>query len=159
VAKELQRRPLPIFPGFEVDIGYHALCLFQPAKKQRDIQRLNMILTNWGGQKMNVFVLESRVSCAEKTTISLKAPLEIVQNQQGRIVIAAHADQAYGMPSLANNIADYQIPHLLAVEVATYPMPTKISSILDGCKPDWSTIARFVEGVRNGALQISCIGN
>ena len=34
VARELNRAPLYIFPGFEVDIGYHVLCLFEPATKQ-----------------------------------------------------------------------------------------------------------------------------
>lgn len=64
-------------------------------------------------------------------TLSLKELIEVVQHHDG-IVIAAHADQIDGMLSSPNNIADYQIPQLLAVEVATYRMPTKIRSILDG---------------------------
>ncbi len=35
VAREVGRNPLVIFPGFEVSIGYHVLCLFPPAKKQK----------------------------------------------------------------------------------------------------------------------------
>lgn len=143
VAREMQRNPLAIFPGFEVDIGYHVLCLFQPAKKQRDIQRLNMILTKLGLAENERFRAgEPSLLRREGRTISLKELLDVVQNQHGGIVIAAHADQADGILSSANNIADYQIPELLAVEVATYPMPHKISSILDGSNPHWSRRGR-----------------
>jgi hypothetical protein len=41
VAHELNRRPLHIFPGFEVDVGYHILCLFAPAKKASHVRRAN----------------------------------------------------------------------------------------------------------------------
>ena len=38
VAKEFDRQPLVIMPGFEVDIGYHVLCLFNSAKKQKHFE-------------------------------------------------------------------------------------------------------------------------
>lgn len=143
VARELGRDPLAIFPGFEVDIGYHVLCLFQPAKKQRDIQRLSMILTKLGLAEHERFRAgEPTQLRREGRTISLKELLEVVQKQHDGIVIAAHADQADGMLSSANNIEDYQIPQLLAVEVATYPMPQKIRSILNGSNRDWSRRGR-----------------
>lgn len=143
VARELGRDPLAIFPGFEVDIGYHVLCLFQPAKKQRDIQRLSMILTKLGLAEHERFRAgEPTQLRREGRTISLKELLEVVQKQHDGIVIAAHADQADGMLSSANNIEDYQIPQLLAVEVATYPMPQKIHSILNGSNRDWSRRGR-----------------
>lgn len=48
VSKELGREPITILPGFEVDIGYHILCLFEPATRARDIVRVNLILTKLG---------------------------------------------------------------------------------------------------------------
>jgi len=48
VAGELGRQPLHILPGFEVDIGYHVLCLFEPARKERDIRRVNKLLCKLG---------------------------------------------------------------------------------------------------------------
>lgn len=142
VAKDLEREPLAIFPGFEVDIGYHVLCLFQPAKKQRDIQRLNMILTKLGLAENERFRAGAPLQLRrDGRTLSLKELIEVVHHHDG-IVIAAHADQADGMLSSANNIADYQIPQLLAVEVATYPMPPKIRSILDGSNREWSRRGR-----------------
>lgn len=142
VAKDLEREPLAIFPGFEVDIGYHVLCLFQPAKKQRDVQRLNMILSKLGLAEHERFRAGAPMQLRrDGRTLSLKELIEVVQHHDG-IVIAAHADQADGMLSSPNNIADYQIPQLLAVEVATYPMPTKIRSILDGSNREWSRRGR-----------------
>ncbi len=142
VAKDLKREPLAIFPGFEVDIGYHVLCLFQPAKKQRDIQRLNMILSKLGLAEHERFRAGLPMQLRrDGRTLSLKELIEVVQHHDG-IVIAAHADQADGMLSSPNNIADYQIPQLLAVEVTTYPMPPKIRSILDGSNRDWSRRGR-----------------
>lgn len=142
VAKELARESLAIFPGFEVDIGYHVLCLFQPAKKQRDIQRLNMILSKLGLAEHERFRAGAPMQLRrDGRTVSLRELIEIVQHHDG-IVIAAHADQADGILSSANNIADFQIPQLLAVEVTTYPMPPKIRSILDGSNRDWSRRGR-----------------
>lgn len=142
VAKELEREPLAIFPGFEVDIGYHVLCLFQPAKKQRDIQRLNMILSKLGLAEHERFRAGAPMQLRrDGRTLSLKELIDVVHNHDG-IVIAAHADQADGILSSPNNIADYQLSKLLAVEVTTYPMPPKIRSILDGSNREWSRRGR-----------------
>lgn len=142
VAKELAREPLAIFPGFEVDIGYHVLCLFQPAKKQREIQRLNMILSKLGLAEHERFRAGAPLQLRRGgRTLSLKELIEVVQQHDG-IVIAAHADQADGILSSPNNIEDFQIPQLLAVEVTTYPMPPKIRSILDGSNREWSRRGR-----------------
>jgi len=143
VAKEFERLPIAIFPGFEVDIGYHVLCLFSPAKKQLHVQRVNMILTKLGLAEHERFRGgEPALLRREGRTISLKELLEVVQEQHDGIVIAAHADQADGMLSSANNIADYQTSDLLAVEVTTYPMPERFKSILEGRNSDWSRRGR-----------------
>ncbi|MBF0308073.1 MAG: hypothetical protein HQL56_00905 [Magnetococcales bacterium] len=44
VAESVGRDPLTIFPGFEVDIGYHLVCLFPPVKKSEDLKKLDEIL-------------------------------------------------------------------------------------------------------------------
>lgn len=142
VAREVGRDPLAIFPGFEVDIGYHVLCLFQPARKQLHIQRLHMILTKLGLAENERFRAGAPLQLRrDGRTVSLKELIEIVHHHDG-IVIAAHADQADGILSSPNNIADYQIPQLLAVEVTTYPMPPRTRSILNGSNPDWSRRGR-----------------
>ncbi|UST66341.1 AAA family ATPase [Pseudomonas moraviensis] len=157
VAKDLEREPLAIFPGFEVDIGYHVLCLFQPAKKQRDIQRLNMILSKLGLAEHERFRAGAPMQLRrDGRTLSLKELIDVVQHHDG-IVIAAHADQADGILSSPNNIADYQIPQLLAVEVTTYPMPPKIRSILDGSNREWSRRGRqpaYVQSSDAKSLQL-----
>lgn len=143
VARELNRAPLCILPGFEVDIGYHVLCLFEPATKSLHVKRLNMILTKLGLAENERFKAgEPALLRREGQTISLKTLLEVVQEKHGGIVIAAHADQNDGLLSSANNIADYQLPGLLALEVATYPMPERIRSILEGRNRDWSRNGR-----------------
>ncbi|MDP2780084.1 TrlF family AAA-like ATPase [Devosia sp.] len=143
VARELDRAPIAIFPGFEVDIGYHVLCLFNPATKQRHVQRINMILTKLGLAEHERFRAGEPVKLRRGgQNISLKELLEAVQKDHDGIVIAAHADQVDGMLSSPNNIEDYQLPDLLAVEVTTYPMPPKFESILEGRNPHWSRRGR-----------------
>ena len=139
VAKELGRAPLFILPGFEVDIGYHVLCLFDPATKMRHLQRVNMILIKLG------LAENQRFKGGEPTAlrrgdelISLKTLLDTVQKDHGGIVIAAHSDQEDGLLSAARNIPEYQLPGLLAVEVTKYPMSEKFRSILEGRNKDWS---------------------
>jgi ABC-type lipoprotein export system ATPase subunit len=142
VAKELKREPLAIFPGFEVDIGYHVLCLFKPAKKQRDIQRLNMILSKLGLAEHERFRAGVPLQLRrDGRTLSLKELIDVVQHHDG-IVIAAHADQSDGILDSPNNMADYQIPQLLAIEVTTYPLPPGIRSILKGTNREWSRRGR-----------------
>ncbi|HDS0927460.1 TPA: AAA family ATPase [Pseudomonas putida] len=158
VAREVGRDPLAIFPGFEVDIGYHVLCLFQPAKKQLHIQRLHMILTKLGLAENERFRGGTPMQLRrEGRTLSLKELIEVVHHHDG-IVIAAHADQADGILSSANNIADYQIPQLLAVEVTTYPMPPRILSILDGSNRDWSRRGRQPAYVQSSDAKSLAVG-
>lgn len=150
VAREMNRPALAIFPGFEVDIGYHVLCLFEPATKQRHVNRLNMILTKLGLAENERFRAgEPALLRREGQTISLKTLLEVVQDKHGGIVIAAHSDQNDGMLSSANHISDYQLPGLLAVEITTYPMPERTQSILSGRNREWSRPGRQPAYVRS----------
>ena len=143
VAKSLGRAPLYIFPGFEVDIGYHVLCLFDPATKMRHVQRVNMILIKLGLAESQRFKGGEPAALRRgEQTISLKTLLDTVQKEHGGIVIAAHADQQDGVLSAARNIDDYQLPGLLALELTTYPIAEKYRSILQGRNKDWSRVGR-----------------
>ncbi|WP_223457577.1 MULTISPECIES: TrlF family AAA-like ATPase [unclassified Pseudomonas] len=139
VAKELGRAPLFILPGFEVDIGYHVLCLFDPATKMRHVQRVNMILIKLGlAENQRFRGGEPTALRRGEQAISLKTLLDTVQKEHGGIVIAAHADQQDGLLSASRNIDDYQLPGLLALELTGYPISEKYRSILQGRNKDWS---------------------
>lgn len=139
VAQELNRLPLYILPGFEVDIGFHVLCLFKPAKKRSHLRRISQILTKLGLSENQRF----KKACPEPLRyngemVSLKRLLEIVQNEHEGIVIAAHADQDKGVFSDPRYIGDYQLPDLLAVELTSNPPQAKHIEILSGKNSQWS---------------------
>ncbi|CDF85678.1 hypothetical protein PKB_4353 [Pseudomonas knackmussii B13] len=143
VARELGRPPLYILPGFEVDIGYHVLCLFEPATKVSHLRRVNMILIKLGLAETQRFRAGMPTALRRgDEAVSLKTLLDVVQKEHGGIVIAAHADQHDGLLSAARNIDDYKLPGLLALEVTSYPMPEKYRSILEGRNKDWSRVGR-----------------
>lgn len=143
VARELGRPPLYILPGFEVDIGYHVLCLFDPATKVSHLRRVNMILIKLGLAENQRF--RGGIPTALRRgdeSISLKTLLDTVQKEHGGIVIAAHADQQDGLLSAPRNIDDYKLPGLLALELTGYPMSEKYRAILEGRNKDWSRVGR-----------------
>src|SRR5690625_2707954 len=98
IAENLGRSPLVIFPGFEVDIGYHVLCLFSPATKQSHLEQCNRNLTKLGLDEQDRFT-GGRPNLLRKDSenVSLKTLVSHVQGEMGGIVIAAHADQTSGM--------------------------------------------------------------
>ncbi len=139
VAKELEREPIYFLPGFEVDIGYHVLCLFEPTGKASDLERVNKVLIQLGLPEFQRFNKgEPTPLRREDSTISLSQLLKIVQDDNGGIVIAAHADQNDGLLERSSNRLDYQLADLLALEVTQYPLSQKVSSILTGKNPAWS---------------------
>lgn len=143
VARELNREPLYILPGFEVDIGYHVLCLFGPAKKLSHIRRVNMLLTKLGlGEDQRFRGGRPEVLRLAGENISLKKLMHIVQDEHHGIVIAAHADQHDGILTQARNIDDYQLHDLLAVEVTANPPAQHYLDILRGYDAHWSRQGR-----------------
>jgi hypothetical protein len=139
VAKALGRPPLHILPGFEVDIGYHVLCLFAPATKMSHVRRVNMILIKLG------LVENQRFRAGQPQplrmvgqNVSLKTLLEVVQDEHGGIVIAAHADQTDGILSQPRNLEDYKNPELYAVEVTCNPPAAHYQDIIGGKNREWS---------------------
>ncbi|MBL8394563.1 MAG: AAA family ATPase [Candidatus Accumulibacter sp.] len=139
VAQDLDLPPLHILPGFEVDIGFHALCLFSPARKMRDLRRVSMILTKLGLADNQRFRNNRPEPLRyNDQTVSLKRLLEMVQREHGGIVIAAHADEKDGILHDARHIKDYQLSDLLAIEVTANPLQHKYLDILEGRNHDWA---------------------
>jgi len=143
VARELDRPPLSIFPGFEVDLGFHVLCLFEPATKVSHLRRVNMILIKLGLAENQRFRAGMPTALRRgDEPVSLKTLLDVVQKDHDGIVIAAHADQQDGLLAAGRYMDDYKLSGLLAVEVTTYPMPHRYSSILEGRDRNWSREGR-----------------
>lgn len=139
VAKELGRPPLHILPGFEVDIGYHVLCLFEPATKARHVWRANRILCKLGLDESERFRQGRPMPLRRNNaTVSLKELIELVQDEHRGIVIAAHADQNDGLLNDPRHIEDYKNKRLLAVEVTASPPAQKILDIVEGRDRAWA---------------------
>lgn len=139
VAKECGKQPITILPGFEVDIGYHVLCLFSPAKKQRHFECCNKILTKLGMPEESRFAHGDPEQLRHNSQrLSLKKLLEIVQDKHKGIVIAAHADQKKGFLSDTSNRKDYSNLALHCVEFTTNPPAQRYQTILNGNDRSWN---------------------
>jgi len=138
VAREVGRNPLVIFPGFEVDIGYHVLCLFPTAKKQMQLEDCNRYLTKLGLSESERFSSGTpNLLRKDGQNVSLKTLISLVQGEMGGIVIAAHSDQASGMLEQAIYREDFKHPELYCVEVTKNPPAQKYLDILEGRNTDW----------------------
>lgn len=139
VARELGRQPLHILPGFEVDIGYHVLCLFEPAKKASHVWRVNRLLCKLGLDENERF-RQGRLMPLRRNnaTVSLKELIELVQEQHKGIVIAAHADQNDGLLGDPRHIEDYKNKKLLALEVTANPPAQRVLDVIEGRDRAWA---------------------
>jgi ABC-type cobalamin/Fe3+-siderophores transport system ATPase subunit/predicted metal-dependent phosphoesterase TrpH len=139
VARGLGRQPLHILPGFEVDIGYHVLCLFEPARKERDIRRVNKLLCKLGLDEAERF-LQGQPKHLRRAgaNVSLKDLIDLVQGEHNGIVIAAHADQTDGILESARNAEDYKNKKLLALEVTANPPARRVLDVVEGRDRAWS---------------------
>lgn len=139
VAKELGKQPLHILPGFEIDIGYHVLCLFEPAKKGSHVWRINRLLCKLGLDENERFRQGQPMPLRRNgANVSLKELIELVQEQHKGIVIAAHADQNDGLLNDPRNIEDYKNRKLQALEVTANPPARKILDIVEGRDKAWA---------------------
>lgn len=139
VARELGRPPLYILPGFEVDIGYHVLCLFEPATKASHVWRVNRLLCKLGLDENERFRHGRPMPLRRNNAIvSLKELLELVQDERKGIVIAAHSDQNDGLLDDARHIEDYKNKSLLALEVTANPPPRRVLDIVEGRDHTWA---------------------
>jgi len=138
VAGETGREPLTIFPGFEVDIGYHLLCLFEPVKNGAGLSRINDVLTTLGLAPAARFDRQQPVQLRhDGAAVRLRVLLAKVQQEAGGIVIAAHAFSDRGICNDAANIGDYRLPELHCVEATEVPLRGKQQQILLGHDPKW----------------------
>jgi hypothetical protein len=139
VAQELSRPPLYILPGFEVDIGYHLLCLFEPAKKASHIWRVNKLLCKLGLDENERF-RQGRPMPLRRAgaTVSLKEFIELIQDEHKGIVIAAHSDQQDGILNDPRHMEDYKNKKLLALEVTANPPSRRVCDIIEGRDRAWA---------------------
>ncbi len=139
VARDLGRQPLHILPGFEVDIGYHVLCLFEPARKERDLRRVNKLLCKLGLDEAERFLQgQPRHLRRAGATVSLKDLIDLVQGEHNGIVIAAHSDQTDGILDNARNAEDYKNKKLLALEVTANPPAQRVLDVFEGRDRAWA---------------------
>ncbi len=139
VARELGRPPLHIFRGFEVDIGYHVLCLFEPATKASHVMGVNRMLCKLGLDENERFRQGRPMPLRRNNaTVNLKELIEIVQDQYKGIVIAAHSDQNDGLLGDPRHIEDYKNKKLLALEVTANPPVRRILDIVEGRDRAWA---------------------
>ena len=170
VANALERKPLHIFPGFEVDIGFHVLCLFEPARNARHIERVNKILTKLGLSEEGRFSSGKPLKLRfNQQNVALKTLLEVVQGEHKGIVIAAHADQNDGLLSDPSNKDDYQLRELMAVEVTSNPPTHRFAEIIKGNDSHWgrknrppayvmSSDAKSLKFGTDGKIEGNCLG-
>jgi len=139
VAESADRSPLVIFPGFELDIRYHLLCLFDPVKKGTKLEKLSETLTGMGLPCHERFVNGTPQQPKHQARCwSLREVLDKVQNDLGGIVIAAHAFSDDGICNDTANIRDFvDNGDLYALEVNDWPPAQKARSILEGADVQW----------------------
>lgn len=139
VARDLGREPLWIFPGFEVDIGYHVLCLFPPERTSSSrLDAVCDVLTKLGLPPSGRFDGHGAVPLRrDGREVSLSEVLRIVQEEHGGIVIAAHAFQDDGIASESRGARDYQNENLLCVEVASFPLRDREQAVLEAKAGVW----------------------
>lgn len=139
VARDLGRSPLYILPGFEVDIGYHVLCLFESAAKASHVWRVNRLLCKLGLDENERFRHGRPMPLRRNNaTVSLKELIELVQDQHKGIVIAAHSDQHDGLLDDPRHIEDYKNKKLLALEVTANPPAQRVLDVIEGRDRAWA---------------------
>ena len=137
VAGELGREPLYIFPGFEIDLGFHVVCLFNPGTHLRDVSQC---LTSLGPMEGKRFEKGAPVPCRRpsgKGPTSLDEALRTVQDQCGGLIVGAHAFSSDGIAEHARFAEEYRDERLLAVEVNSADLSRREKGVLDGANPPW----------------------
>jgi DNA repair ATPase RecN len=142
VAEELERSPLWIFPGFEVDIGYHVLCLFPPVPSGKAEHRLNEVcdvLTQLGLTRGERFSNGEPADLrSDGAYVPLKKLLSLVQKDYEGLVIAAHAFARSGLCHADGTYAgDFQNEDLLCLEVPSFPLGPRERSVLEATEGKW----------------------
>ena len=160
VATELGVSPLHIFPGFEIDIGYHLLCLFNPVPKAEELSRISNVLSKLGLVETERFEAgEPRPLRKEDAPVPLRTVLRTVQKEADGIVIGAHAFSDSGICNDAAHINDFLLEDLLCVEVVNYPLKHKEANFLGGKEPKWRRASkRQPAGIRSSDAKSLTVG-
>ncbi len=138
VASEVGGEPLWIFPGFEIDIGYHLLCLFEPLSKGKDLGQISEVLTKLGLPTDQRFRDGyPNLLRQEEQNVALRTVLKTVQDEFGGVVIAPHAFSNKGIANDPAHKDDYKNEELLCIEITRYPLQDPEESILTGENPAW----------------------
>jgi len=141
VAAEVERSPLIIFPGFELDIDYHLLCLFDP---DTPLNEVSDCLATLGLPLGERFKSGQPVPCRfEGRPVPLATVLKVVQSERGGMVIAAHAFSNRGIAEKGRHPDDYVNEQLMAVEVNAAPLTGRAKEIIDGNDPTWKRRRRI----------------
>lgn len=132
------RSPLWIFPGFEIDIGFHLICLFDPINKTKHLEKINNVLTTLG-MSYDKRVVNGKMSPLrhDGQYVSLRTVIEKIQNESGGMVVAAHAFAKDGIANETRNTEDYRNEDLLCVEVPKYPLEGRVKEIIEGTNIHW----------------------
>lgn len=139
VAQETGRAPLWIFPGFEVDIGYHMLCLFPPLERSTGLDRICDVLTELGAGPGSRFDRSGPCDLRrDGRHLSLAELLRKVQGEDGGIVIAAHAFEEKGIAQDARYADDYRNEELLCVEVSGFALSKRERAVLEETSGKWA---------------------
>ncbi len=141
VARELNRDPLVIFPGFEVDIGFHLVCIFEAGTL---LLQVSDHLTTLGlppaARFMNGRPAPLR---SNNQPVTCDEVLRVVQKQYGGLVIAAHAFSNDGIANEGRDAEDFRHDKLLAVEVNEVPLVGRAKHILLANDETWSRRRRL----------------
>jgi hypothetical protein len=141
VAREVSRDPLVIFPGFEVDIGFHLLCIFEPGTP---LLQVSDQLTTLGLPPPARFVSGRPAPLrSNNQPVTCDEVLRVVQEQYSGLVIAAHAFSNDGIANEGRDAADFCHDKLLAVEVNDVPLVSRAKEILLGNDHNWQRRRRL----------------
>lgn len=135
VAEDVGRRALVVFPGFELDIGFHILCLFEPGTR---VGEISGCLTSLGLPPDARYQGGRPRTCRfEGRPVSFDTVLEVVQGERGGLVIAPHAFSTKGIAEAARDAAEYRNEKLLAIEAPQFPLPEGRARDIWSGMPGW----------------------
>lgn len=135
IAQEAGRRPLVVFPGFELDIGFHVLCLFEPGTRLVDVSDCLTTLGLPPGGRYNGG--RPQVCRFEGRPVSFDTVLEVVQSERRGLVVAPHAFSTKGIAEVARDAAEYRNEKLLAIEGPQFPLPAGRARDIWSGMPGW----------------------
>jgi len=139
IAAKVGHPALVIFPGFEVDIGYHVLCLFEPVRRSANLAHVSKVLSELGlAEGRRIDGGNPKALRTESASVPLRTLLKKVQKEENGIVVAAHAFSTDGICEDSRHADDFrQNEDLLCVEVTKFPLEGRSKTILESPDGSW----------------------